>query len=303
MAINWPVFRTRALTALIFVAVMLTGLLVNEWTFLLLFSIVHFGCWREFQRIIAKINPEYNEIPPFHRYGVMIAGWCMMLFSTGHSLTVGPISIASIGFWVGLLSAFVLPIVEMLFARKIDLKNIWYSFLGLVYISLSLALLMHLRSGRPWLTDLNDHSFFNGLSASIASITGYMLPLIIIASLWINDTMAYIVGSLIGKTPLTKISPKKTWEGTLGGIILCIVTVALFGTYALKAEPWPFLAISSITAIAGTCGDLLESKLKRMAGIKDSGQIMPGHGGFLDRFDSLLVAVPFNWIFCILFMR
>lgn len=303
MAINWPVFRTRALTALIFVAVMLAGLLMNEWTFLLLFSIIHFGCWREYQRIITKINPEYGEITPFHSYGVMIAGWCMMLFATGHSLTVGPISIASIGFWVGLLSAFVLPIVEMLFARKIDLKNIWYSFLGLVYISLSLALLIHLRSGRPWLTDFKDYSVFNGLTTSIAKITGFMLPLIIIASLWINDTMAYIVGSLIGKTPLTKISPKKTWEGTLGGIILCVVAVSLFGTYVLNAEPWPFIAISSITAIAGTFGDLLESKLKRMAGIKDSGQIMPGHGGFLDRFDSLLVAVPFNWIFCILFMR
>src|SRR5689334_19783552 len=105
MAINWPVFRTRALTALIFVAVMLAGLLVNEWTFLLLFSIVHFGCWREYQRIITKINPEYGEITPFHRYGVMIAGWCMMLFATGHSLSAGPISIASIGFWLGLLSA------------------------------------------------------------------------------------------------------------------------------------------------------------------------------------------------------
>ena len=115
--------------------------------------------------------------------------------------------------------------------------------------------------------------------------------------------MAYIVGSLIGRTPLSSISPKKTWEGTLGGIFLCVVAVTLFGIYVLNGEAWDFIAISSIAAIAGTFGDLLESKLKRLAGVKDSGQIMPGHGGFLDRFDSLLVAVPFIWIFCILFTR
>ncbi len=303
MAINWKVFRTRAATAGVFVAIMLLGLLINEWTFFLLFSVVHFGCWIEYQRIISKIIPEYKEITPFHRFGVIIAGWCMMLFATGHSLTIGPVSIASIGFWLGLLSAFILPVVEMLFARKIDLRNIGYSFLGLLYISLSLALLVHLRSGRPWIADLKEYSFLNSITTTIAMITGYMLPLLIIASLWINDTMAYIVGSLIGKTPLTKISPKKTWEGTLGGIILCVTAVTAFGVYYLKAEAGPFIAISAITSISGSFGDLLESKLKRMAGVKDSGQILPGHGGFLDRFDSLLIAIPFNWIFCILFMR
>ena len=115
--------------------------------------------------------------------------------------------------------------------------------------------------------------------------------------------MAYIVGSLIGKTPMTVISPKKTWEGTIGGILLCIISITAIGIFYLQGEGWQFAGISAIAAIAGTFGDLLESKLKRMAGVKDSGHIMPGHGGFLDRFDSLLVAVPFIWIFCILFMR
>ena len=133
--------------------------------------------------------------------------------------------------------------------------------------------------------------------------------ILVIACMWINDTMAYIIGSLIGKTPLSKISPKKTWEGTIGGIVLCIVTVGLLLQYAIrlpedaKVDPYHYHVLPAIASIAGVFGDLLESKLKRMAGVKDSGHIMPGHGGFLDRFDSLLVATPFVWLYVYLFMR
>ncbi len=102
--------------------------------------------------------------------------------------------------------------------------------------------------------------------------------------------MAYLVGSLIGKTPLSKISPKKTWEGTIGGVVLCVLTISLVGeaTGYYSLELW--IIIASCCAVFGTLGDLLESKLKRLAKVKDSGTLMPGHGGFLDRFDSLLIA-------------
>ena len=124
--------------------------------------------------------------------------------------------------------------------------------------------------------------------------------------MWINDTMAYIVGSLIGKTPITTISPKKTWEGTIGGIILCVTVVTIACGYILILNPFHFihwLMISLIASIAGSFGDLFESKLKRLAGVKDSGTMMPGHGGFLDRFDSLLIATPFVWLYIEIFMR
>jgi phosphatidate cytidylyltransferase len=127
-----------------------------------------------------------------------------------------------------------------------------------------------------------------------------LFPCAIIFSIWINDTMAYLVGSFIGKTPFTKISPKKTWEGTIGGMLLCVVVIAMAGNYipAAKIIGWQhWLCIAAICAVFGTMGDLLESKLKRTAGIKDSGSFMPGHGGFLDRFDSLLVATPFVWLY------
>ena len=112
--------------------------------------------------------------------------------------------------------------------------------------------------------------------------------------------MAYIVGSLIGKTPFSKISPKKTWEGTVGGAILCVVVIALLGYYTAPANGYHvqhWIVIALIAAVIGTAGDLLESKLKRVANVKDSGHIMPGHGGFLDRFDSLLLAIPFVWLY------
>jgi len=164
---------------------------------------------------------------------------------------------------------------------------------GLAYISLSWGLMLNLRS--LW-------SDFEGFKVLIDF--GYTIPILIIASIWINDTMAYIVGSLIGKTQLSKYSPKKTWEGTIGGILLSIVVVGfLFIQLAKSGNVYPFVqnawwfVIPAIASIVGTLGDLLESKLKRMAGVKDSGSIMPGHGGFLDRFDSLLLAVPAVWLF------
>lgn len=121
--------------------------------------------------------------------------------------------------------------------------------------------------------------------------------------IWCNDTLAYLVGSFIGKTPLTKISPKKTWEGTVGGVILTLVSVAVWAYFKetdYNIIQWVGLAL--VAAIAGTFGDLLESKLKRMADVKDSGAIMPGHGGALDRFDSLLIATPFAFIYVCIFM-
>ena len=147
-----------------------------------------------------------------------------------------------------------------------------------------------------WLPD-NGNDTFSNLSILLAKISGYVVPLIIIGSIWVNDTMAYIVGSLIGKTPLSSISPKKTWEGTIGGIILAVVVMGALGYLSQPSSAWLWASIAAIASVTGTVGDLLESKLKRLANVKDSGSFMPGHGGFLDRFDSLLLATPFVWLF------
>jgi phosphatidate cytidylyltransferase len=229
VALNKEVFKTRALTAVIFVVVMLGGLFINGYTFLILFSIIMVGCLFEFAKIIKIIKP------------------------TGYRI---------------------------------------YLTLAIPYIILPLIMLISLGID---------------LSRNNIDIKKYspLIPCVIIFSIWINDTMQYIVGSLIGKTPFSKISPKKTWEGTIGGAVLCVIVIGLLGYFlpvaqTLAVKHW--VAIAAICAVFGTMGDLLESKIKRLAGVKDSGTFMPGHGGFLDRFDSLLVAAPFVWLYVQVFV-
>ncbi|MBC7886810.1 MAG: phosphatidate cytidylyltransferase [Ferruginibacter sp.] len=234
MAINIDTFKTRALTALIFVAVMLGGLLWNKWSFLALFTLIHFGCWYEFVKIMKTIYAE---------------------------------------------------------------KYVQYALYGLLYITLPVCMMIDFATTQNSLEGFKTGAGFDNT-----------IPLVIIFSIWMNDTMAYLVGSFIGKTPFSSISPKKTWEGTIGGALLCVLAIGFICPLLAEIFLQPFaqrqsyFIIAAICAVFGTAGDLLESKLKRMANIKDSGSIMPGHGGFLDRFDSLLVATPFVWLYVKLFM-
>jgi phosphatidate cytidylyltransferase len=293
MALNVVTFKTRAWTALVFVAVMLTGFLWNEWSFFVLISIIHMGCWVEYQRLVTAIDTRYGSIGPYHRYGVILAGWCILMYFAGDGYTIGGLSLRTVGFWGGFILLFVLPILEILLVQRINFRNIGYSLLGLLYISLSLGLFLNLRIRYE--------------DALLGDLVGKVLVTLILLIFWINDTMAYLIGSWIGRTPLTRISPKKTWEGTLGGIILAILVLGLIG-YLMSGEPdWnsvlQWMGIAAVASIFGTLGDLLESKLKRMAQVKDSGHILPGHGGFLDRFDSLLFALPFVWLYVYLFVK
>jgi phosphatidate cytidylyltransferase len=225
MAFDTKTFKTRTLSAILFAITMLIGLLWNAWSFIILFTIIHFGCWYEFIKLLKKIDPVNYKLK---------------------------------------------------------------SSLGLLYITLPIILMILMRT-----------SNFNELSDDFLKI----VPCGIVFSIWINDTMAYIVGSLIGKTPLSSISPKKTREGTIGGIILCVIVISLIGYFTNYYTVADWIFISLFCAVFGTLGDLLESKLKRMAKVKDSGSLMPGHGGFLDRFDSMLVAIPFVFVYYSLFIR
>ena len=304
MAFNWKTFKTRALTAIIFAAVMLTGLLWNQWSFLILISVIHFGCWREYFKLIEKIHKtSYHWLT---RFGFMVFGFAIILRFCGTQFQIDgyrlqeklPIPVSIVG--VGML------VLGIFATKKIDLKALGSAALGLLYISMTWGMMVSLYTSEVIestishpVPDIVDNVIYN-ISKS------WFIPLIVVCSIWINDTMAYIVGSLIGKRPLSKISPKKTWEGTVGGIILATITTGLIfsninagivPSYHFEFLTTPLYIIAAIAAIFGTFGDLLESKLKRMAGVKDSGNLMPGHGGFLDRFDSLLLAIPAVWVY------
>ncbi|MGZ5191889.1 MAG: phosphatidate cytidylyltransferase, partial [Flavisolibacter sp.] len=146
MAFNWQTFKTRAFTAIVFVIVMLAGLLWNRWSFLLLFSIVHFGAWVEYQKLVSKFNLGYTNISAFHRYGIMIGGWCLLLFFTNYELSISGVFLTDIGLWLGILFAVSLPVIMFIESKIIFLKNIGYSLFGLLYISLSLGLFVELRN-------------------------------------------------------------------------------------------------------------------------------------------------------------
>jgi len=295
MAMNWHTFRVRALSALFFVAIMLVGLLWNEWSFFILFSIVHAGCWIEYQKLIQQIDARTQKGGLLGLVGIILIGWAIVIHLSsaidfGVSFSVQLIAVAALA-----LGMLLILTNELYNYRQFYLKNFFYLFSGLLYLSLSFGLLLHIRSGAIWLPEGNTEGL-SEVTLSLAKLEGYFMPLIIIGSIWVNDTMAYIVGSLVGKTPLSKVSPKKTWEGTIGGIVLSVCLAWLIGQFLMQASGAKWAIIAAIAAVAGTFGDLFESKLKRMAGVKDSGAILPGHGGFLDRFDSLLFAVPAIWI-------
>jgi phosphatidate cytidylyltransferase len=289
-------FFTRTATALVFVAVMLGGILYSPFTFFLLFFMVNFFALQEYFKLIRNIDPEYANISTWHKNGILVASCALIMAFTGeHFISSANLSLGFLGWWIAVIFLLVLPIGEILLSKEFSLKNMGYSALGLIYITLSLGLLVHL---------CLNYSSIQFTPTSTGTGPGWLIPLLLIIFIWINDTMAYIVGSLIGRTPFAPtISPKKTIEGTVGGMILAVAAAGVYGYYWgqqwLSLQHW--LVLAAIAAIFGTIGDLLESKLKRMAGVKDSGKIMPGHGGFMDRFDSLLLAAPFAWLYVHLF--
>jgi phosphatidate cytidylyltransferase len=294
MALNIQTFKTRALTAIVFAIVMLGGLLLHRWGFVALFALIHFGCWWEYFKLLEKTHHFTADIVV--KIFFMVLGGIVLYYAAipNYSFDFG-VTIAGqmIGFKYLLLGFLAVCLVLLIAQNKqIPSKAKWWLLGGFAYITLPCWMMIDLLDTGNFTTDILS-LFPNTAPFWMSAI----VPCGIIFSIWINDTMAYIVGSLIGKTPFSSISPKKTWEGTGGGAILCVAVMALIGwlTGFLTVGHW--MAIAAICAVFGTAGDLLESKLKRLAGVKDSGSFMPGHGGFLDRFDSLLVAVPFVWVY------
>ena len=276
MALNWPTFFTRLGSSIVFVAIMLTGLLWNEWSFFGLIVLIEVLCLRDYFRLVQKIDKE-SFWPKWLPVAVQLVGLLVLALYCNKLSELSPLVIRIV-----LMLLPVLPAI-LLLAGVLSKKNSFSALMqaagGMMYITLPMLLLLNIRT------------------------YDFALPIAIIVMIWSNDTMAYLVGSFIGKHQFSPISPKKTWEGVIGGAVLTIAAAGIYGYYSETYRFIDWMALAFCVTIAGTLGDLMESKLKRMADIKDSGSLMPGHGGALDRFDSLLVAAPFAFLYSYYFMR
>ncbi|MBS1614811.1 MAG: phosphatidate cytidylyltransferase [Bacteroidetes bacterium] len=277
MALHWPTFFQRLGSAIVFSAIMMGGLLWNAWALLLLVSLICVLCQREFFRIMDKILA--TQTPGWLLAATWAASLILLWFPPLAAFATGlPPQIAQSKY---LPPLFLLPVLLLLLAG-LGKRS------GMVAGLVVLAAIVY--------------TCLPGLMLYTLRLQSLLLPLALVLLIWMNDTMAYLVGSFIGRTPFSAISPKKTWEGTLGGALLTMGLALWWGWYSglFQMTDWGVLALCA--SVAGTAGDLFESKLKRLAGIKDSGKMMPGHGGALDRFDSLLVATPFAFAYAWLFM-
>jgi phosphatidate cytidylyltransferase len=194
---------------------------------------------------------------------------------------------------------FLLPIMIVIMVMELYRKqdkpfdNLAHTFFPLIYTAIPFSLFPFAAFSHSGLGSLLPHS---GITFSPGIIIGFFLLI------WANDTGAYLAGISFGRNRLMeRISPKKTWEGFIGGILTAALVAWLLSGWLGVVDTPGWVIISVIISIAGTYGDLTESMLKRSAGVKDSGSIMPGHGGFLDRFDSTIVSFPLVYLFISLF--
>ncbi|MBS1781742.1 MAG: phosphatidate cytidylyltransferase [Bacteroidetes bacterium] len=266
MALHWPTFFTRLGSAIVFSIIMMVGLLWNVWAFFFLIALIQVLCIHEYFGLMQKMFPE-NITPRNMVWGVQIFGLLLLLMIARGD-----------HFWMIILFFPALLLLSGLLHKSGSVQLLMMLTGCMVYVIFPLSLLLLLR------------------------LISIIIPLALVLMIWMNDTMAYLVGSFIGKTPFSKISPKKTWEGTVGGALLTLIGAAIWGYYTPYYHMVDWMAIGLCASIAGTAGDLFESKLKRLANVKDSGSMMPGHGGALDRFDSLLLATPFAFSYAAVFM-
>ena len=284
MAFNFSVFKVRALSAIVFAIIMVGGIIWNNWSFFTLFAVIGVGCLYEYQKLLALIYPSYKNISVIHKWGLILLAVGIMFSLSNKILPINSTVFALVKTkLIPVLAGVIL--MSDIFTKRFNFKNLAISFGGLIYIPMSLSLFYIIKGANA---NFNYDQYYAAFK--------FVIPLLIVVSIWVNDTMAYLVGSFIGKRQLSPVSPNKTWEGTIAGIIITVLLVPTITAYIFRDLDTNFVfLLCLVSTIAGTYGDLFESSLKRLAGVKDSGKMMPGHGGFLDRFDSILLAVPFVW--------
>jgi phosphatidate cytidylyltransferase len=267
-------FIVRTITGIFFVAAIIVGFL-NAQAMVALFALVTGLTVWEFTGLV-------NDRPyvSVNRFICTVSGVYLFVAMAGYNSGMTPATV----FIPYLVSIVYLLVAELYLQAKDPINNWAYTMLSQLYIALPFSL-------------LNVLAFrSNGYNIEYS----YLAPLAVFVFLWMNDTGAYCVGSLLGRHKLfPRVSPGKTWEGSIGGALL-VVAVALaiwhfttlYGVNDLGLSAAEWAGMGLVVVVFGTWGDLVESLFKRTLGVKDSGNILPGHGGMLDRFDSSLLAVP-----------
>jgi phosphatidate cytidylyltransferase len=262
---NYSNLTQRLITAIIGAAVIVTCIVYSEWTYFAIFFFICFVTVQEFYTLAGLDGMVVQKT-----FGTICA---MSLFTLSFLIEDQIISYRYYFLIFPMLSCVYMIKLYKKFERK-PFTNIAYTFLGIFYVAVPYAL-------------LNIAAFEQGVY-NFEIIFGCLFIL------WASDSGAYIAGTLFGKRKLfERISPKKSWEGFIGGALLAFAFAFLMNNYFHTLVLWQWLSIAAIIIVGGTYGDLIESLLKRSIEIKDSGNILPGHGGFLDRFDGLLISAPF----------
>ncbi|WP_375448128.1 phosphatidate cytidylyltransferase [uncultured Fibrella sp.] len=265
--------QQRVIAAVFGVAVILFCISYSVYTFALLFLVISALAQIEFYRLLGL---DGNQ--PLTYYGTVVG--CLVSILT---------FLVEMGYVAESAYYLISPASSMIFLIKLykkkDMKpftNIGFTFLGIIYVGIPFALLNVL-----------------------ALRTGAYQPNVILGCLfllWASDIGAYFAGTKFGRRKLfERVSPKKSWEGSIGGAVAAGIVALGLTWYAPELTPWQWYCIGAIIVVTGTYGDLVESLFKRSIAIKDSGTSIPGHGGFLDRFDGLLLAAPFILTFLKLF--
>lgn len=270
----------RALTGIIFVVVLISAIYIHPIFSLILFCIITGLTLWEFGGLV-----KHYENANLQRTVNVLGGVYLFIatFVYANGLTDGKI------FLPYLLFIMLTMIAELYYKAPNPINNWAFTLFAQVYCAGSFSILN-----------------FIGAEPGTPGVMSYT-PLFIMAIfifVWLDDTGAYLVGSLIGKHKLfERISPKKSWEGFFGGLILALASSQAFAWFAPEINRMNWLGLAATVVLFGTWGDLIESLLKRTLGVKDSGNVLPGHGGMLDRFDSVMLAVPASYIYIELFIR
>lgn len=258
-------FLMRTLSGFVFVVLVVGSILWNQLAFLAVFTLITGLAVHEF----VKLTNTQTDVK-VNSYAAVRGG--VILFICSYLQASGTIHFPVYAIY-GLY--LVLAFIAELYMRKPNPIHNWaYLILGQVFVALPLSLLNYIA--------FVDHASYKPL-----------ILIAVFATIWVNDTGAYLVGITIGKHRLfERISPKKSWEGFFGGALAALASGYVFSLYIPELSLSEWLIFSEIVVVFGTFGDLIESLLKRTVNIKDSGNLIPGHGGLLDRFDSMLLAAP-----------